>query len=166
MENPRILSLFFLCIKTFSSCMIPFDPSSILYQNAFHKKLRIFPLTSFKWSIFTVCPGRKQMRCRLSSGWKKDPYPRAHDNPREEAEFATTCDVLSGQLNVEGNVYAPCLSTLCMHSNLIQRATSYKVFLIICDHACMESAPMDQTPAGSLSSSHHSREGNSFNYYH
>ncbi|KAG6790925.1 hypothetical protein POTOM_000032 [Populus tomentosa] len=58
MENPRILSLFFLYMKTFSSCMIPFDPSSILYQNAFHKKLRIFPLTSFKWSIFTVCPGK------------------------------------------------------------------------------------------------------------
>ncbi|KAG6787563.1 hypothetical protein POTOM_003604 [Populus tomentosa] len=56
MENPRILSLFFLYIKTFSSCMIPFDRSSILYQNAFHKKLRIFPLNSFKWSIFTVYP--------------------------------------------------------------------------------------------------------------
>uniref|UniRef100_A0A2K2BQB9 Uncharacterized protein n=1 Tax=Populus trichocarpa TaxID=3694 RepID=A0A2K2BQB9_POPTR len=37
----------------------PFDRSSILYQNAFHKKLRIFPLTSFKWSIFTVYPGNK-----------------------------------------------------------------------------------------------------------
>ncbi|KAG5227524.1 hypothetical protein IMY05_016G0003700 [Salix suchowensis] len=47
---------FLLYMKTFSSCMIPFDPSSILYQNAFHEKLRIFPLTSFKWSIFTVNP--------------------------------------------------------------------------------------------------------------
>ncbi|KAF9688595.1 hypothetical protein SADUNF_Sadunf01G0004600 [Salix dunnii] len=56
-NNARIPSPFFPYIKTFSSCMIPFDRSSIVYQNAFHKKLRIFPLTSFKWSIFKVNPG-------------------------------------------------------------------------------------------------------------
>uniref|UniRef100_A0A6N2M600 Uncharacterized protein n=1 Tax=Salix viminalis TaxID=40686 RepID=A0A6N2M600_SALVM len=62
-DSARIPTPFLLYIKTFSSCMIPSDPSSILYQNAFHEKLRIFPLTSFKWSVFT------------------------------EAEFATTYDV-------------------------------------------------------------------------
>ncbi|KAB5572841.1 hypothetical protein DKX38_000035 [Salix brachista] len=55
--------------------MIPFDPSSILYQNAFHEKLRIFPLTSFKWSIFTVNPARFIFIDVL-----------------QEAEFATTYD--------------------------------------------------------------------------